>query len=399
MRILIAEDDATSRLLMERRLQSWGYEVVVARDGQEAWEKAIGGSDIQLVVSDWMMPGMDGPQFCKKIREAALTRYVYIILLTAKAHKEDLVQGMEMGADDYLTKPFDAGELRARIRAGERILQLEGILAAHNHALAQANQVMRRDLQAAAKIQASLLPLAAPSTRNARFAWAFRPCEYIAGDIFNIFQIDEHRLGIYLLDVSGHGVPAAMQAVALSRLLAPASDLTPEGMKISVLNGVSPLAPQVVAAALNERFQMDDETGQYFTMIYGVLDTQALRFDYVNAGHPQPLLVTAAGHAALEPAIDPPIGMIPALEFHQQTMQLSRHDRLFLYTDGLVEAQNSRKEFLGSRLLDLAAAARDQSLEHQVSGVMTQLDDWVAPSPVQDDVTLIGVEMVGKGER
>jgi diguanylate cyclase (GGDEF)-like protein len=123
--ILVADDDAVSRRLLEATLKKWGYDVVVTDDGDKAWEVLQGEDAPQLAILDWVMPGLDGPEICREVRNLGDQRYVYLLLLTAKSGKEDLVKGMEAGADDFLTKPFDAQELRARLRAGIRILELQ----------------------------------------------------------------------------------------------------------------------------------------------------------------------------------------------------------------------------------------------------------------------------------
>ena len=130
MRILIAEDDAVSRRLLEATLSKWGYEVMVATDGLQALEVLRHPEAPSLAILDWMMPGMDGAEVCLKAREMAANRVLYIILLTAKGRKEDVVEGLTAGADDYVVKPFDRAELKARINAGERILRLQAELAA-----------------------------------------------------------------------------------------------------------------------------------------------------------------------------------------------------------------------------------------------------------------------------
>lgn len=128
MRILIAEDDPVSRRLLQALLVKWGYEVVVTRDGEEAWSVLQQENAPRLVIVDWMMPGMDGVQICRRVRDRHDSLYTYILLLTAKSQKEDIIRGIRAGADDYITKPFDANELNARLRAGKRILDLQSEL-------------------------------------------------------------------------------------------------------------------------------------------------------------------------------------------------------------------------------------------------------------------------------
>jgi len=125
MRVLIAEDDFVSRRLLERSLQNWGYEVIATENGAAAWAVLESPDPPHLVILDWMMPEMDGPQVCRLIRDSKRETYIYVILLTAKGGKEDIASGLEAGADDYITKPFDQQELRARLLVGERVLALE----------------------------------------------------------------------------------------------------------------------------------------------------------------------------------------------------------------------------------------------------------------------------------
>ena len=124
MRILIADDDRVTTTMLGRRLEDWGFEVVVAHDGAAAWASIVGAEPPALAIVDWMMPVLDGVELCRRIRAASLRSPVYVILLTARTSRQDLVAGLEAGADDYLTKPFDPDELRARIHVGQRTLRL-----------------------------------------------------------------------------------------------------------------------------------------------------------------------------------------------------------------------------------------------------------------------------------
>src|SRR5262245_61485864 len=161
MQVLVAEDDAVSRRLLQRYLERWGYQVAAAADGAAAWQLFQGG-EFPLVITDWMMPEVDGLELVRRIRAWQPPdddlHYAYVILLTAKAQKEDLVEGMEAGADDFLAKPFDPDELRVRLRAGERIVRLEQTLAEQNRALreAQAALVQSEKLASLGQLAAGL---------------------------------------------------------------------------------------------------------------------------------------------------------------------------------------------------------------------------------------------------
>jgi sigma-B regulation protein RsbU (phosphoserine phosphatase) len=138
MRVLIAEDDLTSRQLLEGVLKKWGCEVVSTRDGNEAWAAFQSEDAPGLAILDWMMPGMDGVDLCRRVRGRKARDPVYLILLTALGQTEDIVAGLDAGADDYVTKPFNSNELRARIRVGQRVLELQSSLAGRVRELEEA---------------------------------------------------------------------------------------------------------------------------------------------------------------------------------------------------------------------------------------------------------------------
>ncbi len=135
MRILIAEDEPTTRHILASKLAKWGYDVIETRDGNEAWMEFQSEAPPRLAILDWTMPGVDGVELCRRVRQKGSDLYTYIILLTAHQHEENIVTGMEAGADDYITKPFKAGELRVRLRAGRRIIELQNELIEAREAL------------------------------------------------------------------------------------------------------------------------------------------------------------------------------------------------------------------------------------------------------------------------
>ena len=135
MRVLIADDSVVSRHLLEATLRKWGYEVISASDGAKAWDILQRDEAPALAILDWMMPGMTGLEVCRLVRQMNRERYTYVLLLTSRSQKEDLIEGMESGADDYVTKPFDQHELKVRLRAGTRIIELQSELLAAREAL------------------------------------------------------------------------------------------------------------------------------------------------------------------------------------------------------------------------------------------------------------------------
>src|ERR1700753_538404 len=126
--VIIAEDSPVSRMLLERSLNKWGFDVTVTHDGNAAYEALSTENSARLAILDWMMPGMDGVEVCRKIRQLSHLPYTYIVMLTSMTNKDDLAEALQAGADDFVSKPFNEQELKARLRTGQRILELQGAL-------------------------------------------------------------------------------------------------------------------------------------------------------------------------------------------------------------------------------------------------------------------------------
>lgn len=152
MRILVAEDDFSTRRTLQAMLARWGYEVLTACDGKEAWQMLQEPDAPLLAIVDWIMPGMDGVEICRRLREAPHTQAAYLIVLTGKTAKEDIVAGLEAGADDYITKPFSREELRARIQVGKRVVELQSALAARVNDL---HDALEREKKTLAELKTS----------------------------------------------------------------------------------------------------------------------------------------------------------------------------------------------------------------------------------------------------
>jgi sigma-B regulation protein RsbU (phosphoserine phosphatase) len=258
--------------------------------------------------------------------------------------------------------------------------------------LRRAKEALEQDLRLAARVQQSLLPPPEVEARRLRIAHAFHPCDDLAGDGVGIVPLPHDLMGLYLLDVSGHGVGAALLSFTLNHLLSP----TVEGALITENAGAGPsvVAPSRVAERLNRQFPMD-RTRQYFTLVYGVLDPSSGRFQYVMAGHPPPVLLPRAEPPVVVAGAGLPIGMIEEAVFEDESLVLEPGDRLYFYTDGVIEASNGDEEEFGTaRLLDEIARWRDHPLRAGLDRVAAAVRAWCG-GRLKDDVSLLAVERVG----
>jgi sigma-B regulation protein RsbU (phosphoserine phosphatase) len=397
-RLLVVDDDENNRDMLSRRLRRRGFDVGVACDGRDALQ-SIDREDFDLVLLDVEMPGLSGFDVLRQLRLSHAATRLPIIIATARTDRNDIVEALGLGANDYVTKPIDFDVVVARVdtqlshkRAVDRILALEADLRQRNQQLEQANTRMKRSLELAAAMQHSLLPVAAAPMPGIRFAWKFNPCDELGGDIFNVFPIGSRHVGVYLLDVSGHGVPAALLSVTLSRLLDPAP-----GHRSIVCttgpDGVEPRPPNEVAGELNLRFPMDSRLGQYFTLFYGVLDVTTRQLRYVSAGHPPALLLAEGKPPAYLDAEGFAVGWFPEASFDEHTLNLAVGDRLVIYSDGVIETMSPTQEFFGKdRLTDACQSGRCVPLDGCLAHLMQSVDSFRSSAAVLDDVSALMIE-------
>ncbi|MDP7035574.1 MAG: SpoIIE family protein phosphatase [Planctomycetota bacterium] len=382
--ILVVEDDTIMLQIVQRQLEMLGYAVVTALDGESGW-KILQEMDISIVVTDWIMPGIDGLELVRRIRSHSELPYIYSILLTSRSETEDLVQAMDSGADDFLAKPFESEELRVRIRAGERLIHLERDLETRNRELNKIRKHLTEGLQAAGRVQKAFLPSAEVQTDPFQVRWRFHACEHLAGDMLDIVPLGPDRLAIYLLDVSGHGAPAAMLSVTAASYL-DRHLRTPQDE-----NG-NDLTPGSVARALNQRFPWNETTEQFFTILFGILDLPSGDFRFISAGHPGPIHVRNDAAPEIVEACGLPIGLGDD-DYEEHTLHLSPGDRLFLYSDGLSEVRNDSDECFGeSRLTRATQTTHTVSLDQALDKILEQIRTW-GEGKTQDDLSILGLEL------
>ncbi len=295
----------------------------------------------------------------------------------------DLSQHVDFMGD--FSKAFNSMTQQLR----EAFAKIEG----QKQDLLRANQRMKQDLDAAARVQRTLLPEGFPAIPGWNFAWTYRPCDELGGDALNIVRINEEVIALYLLDVSGHGVPAALLSVTATRSLHPRA-----GGAASLVAGPGEnpdaVEPAKVASTLNALYPMESNGDHYFTMIYGLLDVRARRLRFTLAGHPAPILVREGRPPELLDATGNAIGMFDDAEFSDSVIELHSGDRLYLYSDGLTEEMNADKEQFGEeRLLSAVADGQTLGLQAAVEFLVEKVVAWRGEAHLKDDVSILAVSV------
>ncbi|MFT5175376.1 MAG: sigma-B regulation protein RsbU (phosphoserine phosphatase), partial [Gammaproteobacteria bacterium] len=225
--ILVVEDSNAEQQRLRAMLRGFGYRVLAADNGEQALE-VLRREPIGLILTDWRMPKISGIELCRAVRGDPELAQSYMILVTGQNTKNDLIAGMDAGADDFISKPFNAEELRVRVQVGMRLLELRGESEQRSKQLAaalqreeSANGIIRQDLAVAARMQRESLPAGASPFPELEVDTLFHAATAVAGDSYDFFRLDDEHLAFYLIDVAGHGVAAAMLAFTVSRFLSP----------------------------------------------------------------------------------------------------------------------------------------------------------------------------------
>lgn len=393
--ILVVDDNEANRQTLARRLQRRGFDVATANDGAQAI-KNLEEKAFDLVVLDWMMPVLNGLDTLAQIRKSRSPTDLPVIMATAKGESADIVEAMNLGANDYVTKPLDFAVVLARVqtqlalkRSVEQILELKNQLSAANAELQKNAERLQEELSAAAKIQEAFLPTALAPIAGVEFAWMFQPCAELAGDALNIVPLDGENVAMYVLDVTGHGVAASLLAVAAARVLSASAGDESILIDKSVRR---PTDPAEVATRLDRRFAWDEATGQFITLFYAVLNVPSRQLTYVSCGHPPPMRVSAAGVATPLPGSGMPIGLGGQHKHH--TIELAPADRVYLYSDGVTEARSPDGSlFETQRLIEALQAGAAADLQQTVSAIRDRLRQWQGEFPPKDDVSVLAFQV------
>ncbi len=389
-RVLIVDDNPVNRRLLRAMLAREGYEIDEADSGEAALSCVVDVSP-DLVLLDVVMPDVDGFDVCSQLKAEPLTADFPVIFLSALTDAADKVRGLNLGAVDWITKPFHQAEVLARVRNQLQIRHLTRSLRSANADLLHKQDSLREDLAAAADIQRSLIPRSAPVTHPVEVAWRFTPCESVGGDIFNVLPLDENTLSAFIIDVSGHGVPAAMVTVSVMQSLSQHAGVVMRPPK----NG--DITPPAKVLELLDREYPFDRFDRYFTICYTLLDSKTGELTYSSAAHPEPLLVRADGSLERLEKGGTIIGLGHVVPFEQGHAVLGKGDRVFLYTDGIIETENLQGEMYGcERLETLLQEVAGDALQDACEAVMEAVAAWSGGAPANDDITLLAYQFNGE---
>jgi len=327
-----------------------------------------------LVLSDWMMPGMDGIEFCRAFKSLDREGYGYFILLTSKSGKDEVAEGLQCGADDFLSKPVNGLELRARLTANQ-------------------------DLIEAKKLQQSLVREKHRQFSNASLSFMLHPAGHIGGDLVGYFPVSKQEVGFFAIDVSGHGVSSALMTARLAGYLTSPS---PE-QNIVLMHGpgdsISTRPLSDVVADLNRIVLDEMETDLYFTIILAMANMDTGVVKLCQAGHPHPAVHRKDGRIEQTGTGGLPVGLFPDAQFEEFQILLEEGDQMILASDGVTECPNAQDIMLGeegfeSLIRDLKGVRGSNLLEAIVWKLAEYSDDAAFP----DDISAVLYEQFATTE-
>jgi len=383
--LLIVDDNEDNRYTLTRRLQREGYtNLTSATDGQQALD-LLQKIPFDLVLLDVMMPGLNGYEVLERMRADNRLRHVPVIMISALDEIESVIRCIELGAEDYLSKPFNPTLLRARVGASLEKKRLR------DEIVDVLNQI-ESELQAARQIQLSMVPtefLVPTPDRPVEVHATLEPARRVGGDLYDFFWGEDGRMYFVVADVSDKGAPAALfmaRAKTMIRLVATLYR-SPDGRSME---------PHQIIEKVNEGLSHENQQSMFVTVFLGILDPKTAKLSFTNAGHNPPyILRNPDGLSVLEGARGKPLGIRPSFTYRTESCQLAPGDGVFLYTDGITEALNAANElFSEGRLEDALRTLSAASAREMVSGVMESVRTFAANTAQADDIAAMGLRFV-----
>ncbi len=386
-RILVVDDNQINRMMLTRALEEQGHQVATAENGRQALDllRGDGGSSpsFDVVLLDIVMPETDGYQTLAQMKKEDALRHIPVIVISALDEIESVVRCIEMGAEDYLPKPFNPVLLRARIDASlekKRLRDKEQIYL----------KGLERELEIGREIQASFLPEDLPQPPGWEIAARFQPAREVAGDFYDAFPLaNNERTGLVIADVCDKGVGAALfMALFRSLLRALANQNFSDSNRAANLENTVMFTNNYIA-------HTHSQANMYATLFFGVLDTATGSLSYINAGHNPPIIIGGRRVKAQLVRTGPAVGILPDMNFAVKQIRLEPNDMLIAYTDGVTEARNPSGTFYtDERLLALLTAEPAISAAACLDRIQADVRAFISGAEQSDDVTLLAVQRV-----
>ena len=400
--VLIVDDSRLQRKILSSSVKQWGFDVIEADSGDTALALCE-ERDPDIVLSDWMMPGMNGLEFCQAFRERPGDHYGYFILLTSKSDKGEVARGLDAGADDFLTKPVNAHELRARITAGERILKMQRELHDQNRLITETLGELQRlydsldnDLIEAKQLQQSLIPDRHKVFENAELSLMLRQSGHVGGDLVGFFPAGDGHLGLFSIDVSGHGISSALMTARLAGYLSASAPDQNVALAKMPDGSYEARPPEKVIEELNTLVLEEMDTEHYFTLLLADIDLNTGYIQMAQAGHPHPVIQRANGDVEQDGPGGFPVGLLLGITFTKFETQLHAGDRILFLSDGVVECPNQQGDMLEEEGLEkLMGELSDVKGPAFFEALAWRLSEFADNQPFPDDVSGVLFEYKG----
>lgn len=380
--LLIVDDNEDNRYTLTRRLNREGYDnLTTANNGREALD-LLKSKSIDLVLLDIMMPDMNGYEVLEQMMASAELRNIPVIMISALSEIDSVIRCIELGAEDYLSKPFNPTLLRARVGATLEKKRLRDEVQA---SLAR----LEDEMDSARKLQFGMLPRIFPACtpeHPVEVYAAMEPAREVGGDLYDCFYASEHLFCFLVGDVSGKGASAAMFMARTRSLVRMAIDLIRKP-------GSETVAPARIAAAVNRELCQNNDDRMFVTVFVGLLDTSTGVLAYTNAGHPAPHILRASGEIEqIVSKSEMPLGVRRNTEYHNETIALQPGDAVFVVSDGVVEAMNANGAlYTLDRLNADLRGVSEVGATGLVQKVVENVNAFTGAAPKADDVTALAL--------
>ncbi len=379
--VLVVDDESPIRDILSFYLKRADYQVLLAENGVRGLEE-MGKLQPDLIISDLRMPEMAGDDFCRQVKSNTATKDIYFMLVSALDGSMSKIGGLNIGADDMISKPFHAQEVMAKVDSAFRIIAMQKEIKRQNVVLREFQDRVNNEMELASRLQMGLLPALPGIAPGILYTHRYLPAEGIGGDIYAITPLPDGSTALMIADVSGHGVTAALISSMVKTSFESQLRLSQD--------------PHAWAVGMNQDLSRNTLAEQFATAFLAHLDPATSQMAYVVAGHPAPFMISCSGGGKPEQLSGKGfmLGIDADLPFSSQCAPFNVGDRLVLFTDGLEEVEREDRTYLGEEglmefCLDLPADAEDAAMH-----LVNQVQAYNGPATFSDDVTLVVVDRV-----